>query len=81
MERRRGEIRGVPNWFWEGCGIAGMGINRGLREGKAEAEIYRRGGRRVYRGDILVSPHAAARGTGGWSGGQAVSASLLCSSV
>ena len=48
MERRRGEIRGAPNWFWEGSGIAGKGINRGIREGKAEAEIYRRPG-----GDVL----------------------------
>jgi len=58
MERRRGEIRGAPNWFWEGSGIAGKGINRGIREGKAEEEIYRLG--TCYRGDILVSPAAAA---------------------
>jgi len=35
-----------------------LGINRGIREGKAEEEIYRRG--TCYRGDILVSPAAAA---------------------
>jgi len=60
MERRRGEIRGAPNWFWEGSGIAGKGINRGIREGKAEAEIYRRPGGDVLPRGILVSPRAAA---------------------
>ena len=77
MERRRGEIRGAPNWFWEGSGIAGKGINRGIREGKAEAEIYRRpGGDVLPRGIFwfhrarlrLPLPLPLRERRGGWSG-------------
>ena len=54
--RRRGEIRGVPIWLRQGCGITGKGINWGLRERKAEeqaGEIYRRGGELLTAGDIF----------------------------